>query len=450
MNPIVAIVGRPNVGKSTLFNWLAGKRRALTDEVAGVTRDRNYAEVTRGEKTFTLIDTGGFDYEVRQEISSLVRQQAQLAIEEADIIIFMADGKEGLNPTDEDIVRMLEIFEKPVFFVINKVEAKKDHDNVIDFYRLGIGKLYPLSAKHNLGMSEFVEELLAELATGALPVAESGELTKVAVLGRPNVGKSSLVNRMLGWNRVIVSEEPGTTRDAIDTALTWRGRRYLLVDTAGIRRKSRVSMRLEKYSIVEALKALDRSDVGVLLVDGLDGVTEQDAKIGNLIYEKGKGVILAVNKWDLVDKEGGHQRHYENEVRRGLTFLDFAPILFISAVTGRQTQRILPLARQITSRHRARVPTPEVNRILREAVRRHSPPRYRGRSVRLSYGTQVESSPPTFLIFTNFPHAIDTTYQRYLAHQLRAAFDFSGTPLRFLFRKKTAGRSQARLGRGGV
>ncbi len=366
----------------------------------------------------------------------MVREQTQLAIEEADLVVFVADGKEGLNPTDEDIVRMLQACERPFLFVINKVEAKRDHDNVVDFCRLGVEKFYPLSAKHNLGVSEFLQELAEQLATYTAPEVEMREGVKMAICGRPNVGKSSLVNRMLGWDRAIVSEEPGTTRDAIDTSFTWKGEHYLLIDTAGIRRKSRVSLRLEKYSIVEAIRAVERCDIGVLLIDGLEGVTEQDAKIGSIIYEKGKGVMVAVNKWDLVSKERGYRERYEHEVRRRLPFLDFASILFISAVTGRQTHRILPLAGQIASRHRLRIPTPRVNRALQEAYEHHRPARFRGKSVKFYYGTQVGIKPPTFAVFANYPEAIDASYRRYMAHQVRQAFDLSGTPVRFLFRKK--------------
>ncbi|MGZ3614484.1 MAG: ribosome biogenesis GTPase Der, partial [Thermodesulfobacteriota bacterium] len=330
MKPIVAIVGRPNVGKSTLFNRVSGGKKAIVWDEPGVTRDRNYSDVEWGESAFTLIDTGGFEPASKDRIFAQMREQCQLAMDEADIILFMMDGKEGLTPSDREIVDILRKLNKPVFYIVNKIDGPKHEERILEFYGLGMESIYSISAEHGYGVNGLMEEVIKTFPDLAEEKWDK-DATKVAVIGRPNVGKSSLINRLLGYKRVLVDEVPGTTRDAIDTRFEKDGRRYVLIDTAGIRRKSRISLRLEKYSIVEALRTIDRSDVALLLIDSKEGVTDQDARIGGFIHEKGKGCILIVNKWDLVEKDSQTIVRYEREVRENLKYLSYAPILFISA-----------------------------------------------------------------------------------------------------------------------
>ncbi len=435
MKPIIAIVGRPNVGKSTLFNRIAGGKKAIVWDEPGVTRDRNYADVEREEGAFTLIDTGGFEPVSKDRLFIQMREQCQLAMEEADVILFTMDGKEGLTPSDKEIANMLRKLNKPVFYIVNKIDGPKHEEKVLEFYGLGVETIYSISAEHGYGVNGLMEQVFKALPS--LPDEKwDKKVTKVAVVGRPNVGKSSLINRLLGYKRVLVDEAPGTTRDAVDTLLERDGRRYILVDTAGIRRKSRISLRLEKYSIVEALRTIDRSDVALLLLDSREGVTDQDTRIGGFVHEKGKGCILVVNKWDLVEKDSQTMVRYERDVRKSLKYLPYAPILFISALTGQRVSKILDAVDRVSDQARKRIPTSPLNKYFREWIEKFSAPIYKNRSVKLNYITQVSTTPPTFVIYTNKPEGIHFSYERYLLNQMRETFGFEGVPVRLLFRKK--------------
>ena len=435
MKPIVAIVGRPNVGKSTLFNRIAGGKKAIVWDEPGVTRDRNYSDVEWEESAFTLIDTGGFEPASKDRIFVQMREQCQLAMDEADVILFMMDGKEGLTPSDREIVDILRKLNKPVFYIVNKIDGPKHEEKALDFYGLGIEQIYSISAEHGYGANELMEEVTKALPNAAEEKSDE-EVTKVAVIGRPNVGKSSLINRLLGYKRVLVDEIPGTTRDSIDTFFERDGKRYALIDTAGIRRKSRISLRLEKYSIVEALRTIDRSDVALLLLDSREGVTDQDARIGGFIHEKGKGCILIVNKWDLVKKDSQTIVRYEEEVRANLKYLSYAPVLFISALTGQRVGKVLDVVDDVSAQTRKRIPTAQLNRYFGKWVEEFPPPLYRNRIVKMNYITQVSVSPPTFVIYTNIQGGVHFSYERYLMNKMREVFGFEGVSVRLLFRKK--------------
>jgi len=435
MKSILAIVGRPNVGKSTLFNQIAGGKKAIVYNEPGVTRDRNYADVIWEKSSFTLIDTGGFEPVSKDRIFVQMREQCQLAMEEADVVLFVMDGKEGLTPSDQEIADILRCLNKPVFYIVNKIDGHQHEERAYEFYKLGVGRIFTLSAEHRYGLNELMDEVM-EVLPGAIEAEEDGDATKVAMLGRPNVGKSSLINRILGYKRVIVDEAPGTTRDAIDTRFERDGKRYTLIDTAGIRRKSRISLRLEKYSIVEALRTIDRCHVALLLLDPKEGVTDQDARIGGFIHEKGKGCMIVVNKWDLVEKESQTMAKYEKEIYEDLKYLSYAPILFISALTGQRVKKVLDTIDRVAEEAGKRIPTSPLNKALEGWVKRFPPPSYRTRQVKLNYITQVSVAPPTFLIYTNFPEGIHFSYERYLLNQMRKAFGFTGVPIRLQFRKK--------------
>ena len=435
MKPIIAIVGRPNVGKSTLFNRIAGGKKAIVWDEPGVTRDRNYADVEREEKSFTLIDTGGFEPVSKDRIFVQMREQCQLAMDEADLILFIMDGKEGLTPSDTEISDILRRLNKPVFYIVNKIDGPKHEEKALEFYRLGMEPIYSISAEHGYGVNGLMDEVLKALP-GSTEKKWNRDVMRVAVLGRPNVGKSSLVNRLLGYKRVLVDEVPGTTRDAIDTLFEADGKRYALVDTAGIRRKSRISLRLEKYSIVEALRTIDRSDVALLLLDSKEGVTDQDARIGGFVHEKGKGCILVVNKWDLIEKDSQTMVRYEGEVREALKYLSYAPILFISALTGQRVKKVLEAVGHVSEQTKKRISTSPLNKYFGAWVEKFPPPLYKNRSVKMNYITQVSTAPPTFVIYTNIPEGIHFSYERYLLNQMREAFGFEGVPVRLLFRKK--------------
>ncbi|MGZ3604150.1 MAG: ribosome biogenesis GTPase Der [Thermodesulfobacteriota bacterium] len=435
MKPIVAIVGRPNVGKSTLFNRVSGGKKAIVWDEPGVTRDRNYSDVEWGESAFTLIDTGGFEPASKDRIFAQMREQCQLAMDEADVILFMMDGKEGLTPSDREIVDILRKLNKPVFYIVNKIDGPKHEERILEFYGLGMESIYSISAEHGYGVNGLMEEVIKTFPDLAEEKWDK-DATKVAVIGRPNVGKSSLINRLLGYKRVLVDEVPGTTRDAIDTRFEKDGRRYVLIDTAGIRRKSRISLRLEKYSIVEALRTIDRSDVALLLIDSKEGVTDQDARIGGFIHEKGKGCILIVNKWDLVEKDSQTIVRYEREVRENLKYLSYAPILFISALTGQRVGKVLDMVEDVSAQARKRIPTGQLNRYFGKWVEEFPPPLRRNRIVKMNYITQVSVSPPTFVIYTNIQGSVHFSYERYLTNKMREAFGFEGVSVRLLFRKK--------------
>jgi GTP-binding protein len=435
MKLVIAIVGRPNVGKSTLFNRIVRGKKAIVWNEPGVTRDRNYADVEWDENTFTLIDTGGFEPVSKDRIFIQMREQCELAIEEANAILFVMDGKEGLIPSDKEIADILRQQKKPVFYIVNKIDGPKDEEKVFEFYGLGVEPIHSISAEHRYGVDGLMDEVIKVLP-GSTEEKWDRDAAKVAVVGRPNVGKSSLINRLLGYKRVIVDEAPGTTRDAIDTLFERDGKRYVLIDTAGIRRKSRISLRLEKYSIVEALRTIDRSDVALLLLDSREGVTDQDARIGGFIHEKGKGCILVVNKWDLVEKDSQTMGQYETEVREDLKYLSYAPILFISALTGQRIKKVLDVIDHVAEQTKKRIFTSPLNKYFGDWIEKFPPGLYKNRRVKLNYITQVSTAPPTFVIYTNFPGGIHFSYERYLLNQMRETFGFEGVPIRLYFKKK--------------
>jgi len=433
--PIVAIVGCPNVGKSTLFNRLIGRRLAIVSEVPGTTRDRLYGDAEWKGVHFTLIDTGGFDPVSSDNLLQRVRAQAQIAVEEADVIIFVVDGKVGLTADDEEVARFLRRAAKPVILAVNKTESPTHRLQAVDFYRLGLGRPYPISAIHGMGTGDLLDAVV-RVFPPAEEEEERDEAIHIAIVGRPNVGKSSLLNRILGQERVIVSEEPGTTRDAIDTRIEMDGRPVVLIDTAGLRRRAKVQAGLERYSVIRALRAIDRSDVTLLLIEAPEGVTSQDAHIAEYIIEQGRSLVLVVNKWDLIEKDSRTMQEYTRWVYTRFPFLSYVPLLFISAKTGRRVDRVLPMALRVQEERLVRIPTGELNRLVREWLFQHTPPSKGGRRLKIFYATQAAIDPPTFVFFVNNPRLVDSDYSRYLENRLREVYSFMGTPLRFLFRPR--------------
>ena len=432
MKPIVAIVGRPNVGKSTLFNRLIGRRKAMVDDQPGVTRDRNYGTVERFEVPFILVDTGGFEPETSDRLLQQMREQSRLAIEEADVILFVMDGRDGLTPADREVAEMLRRVDKPVLFLVNKVDGDRQETGIGDFYTLGVDAIFAISAEHNRGIGDMVEELLAVLPQRG--GSDEEEVTKIAVVGRPNVGKSSLVNRLLGFERVVANPTPGTTRDSVDTYFTCNKKRYKLIDTAGIRRKGKTTAKIEKYSVMDALRSIERADVVLIVINAEEGVTEQDEKIAGYAYEAGRSCIFVVNKWDTLRKDNATIGTFVDKIRTEFKYLPFAPIVFVSAVTGQRIGKIMTEVDNVMAQFARRVTTAELNRVFSEATATHHAPLFQGRRVKFYFATQVGIKPPTFVIFTNRPEGIHFSYERYLANRLREAFGFSGTPLKLLFR----------------
>jgi GTP-binding protein len=433
MKPVVAIVGRPNVGKSTLFNRLYGRRKAIVDDMPGVTRDRNYADVDRFDVPFTLIDTGGFEPVSSDRLLQQMREQSRLAMEEADVILFVMDAREGLTPADREVVDMLRRVEKPVFYLANKVESEKQLADLGDFYTLGIDRIFPISAEHNRGVDDLMEEVIPAFPVTAV-AKEDDNVTRIAVVGRPNVGKSSLVNRLLGYERVVANPTAGTTRDSVDTLFNCNRKRYLLIDTAGIRRKGRISLQVETYSVVDALRSIERADVVLILLNAEEGVVEHDAKIAGYAYEAGKACIFVVNKWDTLKKDNSTTGIFVDRIRTEFKYLSFAPIVFVSALTGQRTGKIMAEVEKVMAQYCKRVSTSELNRVLKEAVEHHHPPLSGGKRVKFYYASQVGTKPPSFVFFTNSNAEMHFSYERYLANSLRQAFDFSGAPLRLMFR----------------
>ncbi|HEY6839168.1 MAG TPA: ribosome biogenesis GTPase Der [Geobacteraceae bacterium] len=433
MKPIVAIVGRPNVGKSTLFNRLVGRRKAMVDDMPGVTRDRNYGNVDRFDAPFILVDTGGFEPETNDRLLQQMREQSQLAMEEADVVLFVMDGKDGLTPADREVVEMLRRVDKPVFYVVNKVDGERQETGIGEFYALGVGNLFPISAEHNRGVGDLMDEVVRAFPVAATKV-EDEELTKVAVVGRPNVGKSSLVNRLLGFERVVANPTPGTTRDSIDTVFTCNRKRYLLIDTAGIRRKGKTTQKIEKYSVMDALRSIERADVVLIVINAEEGITEQDTKIAGYAYEAGRACIFVVNKWDVLQKDNSTIGVFVDKIRIEFKYLPFAPILFVSAKSGQRIGKIMAEVDTVMAQYDKRVSTAELNRAFKEATEKHHAPLFQGRRVKFYYATQVGTRPPTFVIFTNRPEGIHFSYERYIMNKLRESFDFSGTPIRLFFK----------------
>ena len=433
--PIVAIVGRPNVGKSTLFNVLAGDKIAIVKDTPGVTRDRIYADVTWLDKNFTLIDTGGIEPESKDIILSQMRDQAQIAIDTADVIIFLVDVKQGLVDSDAKVADMLRRSKKPVVLVVNKVDSfEKYMADVYEFYNLGIGEPFAISSVNKLGLGDMLDEVSKYFPD--YDETEEEELPKVAIVGKPNVGKSSLINKLLGEDRLIVSNIAGTTRDAVDTKVTFKDKEYVLIDTAGVRRKNKIHDDLEHYMIVRTVGAVERADVVVLVIDATEGVTEQDAKIAGIAHDRGKAVIVAVNKWDALEKDDKTIYRFTEKVRDTLSFMQYAEIIFISALTGQRLPKLFETIDAVYENHAMRVATGVLNEIMSEAVAMQQPPNDKGKILRLYYITQVGVKPPTFVIFVNDKELMHFSYTRYIENQIRKTFGFVGTPLKFIIRER--------------
>lgn len=433
---LVAIVGRPNVGKSTLFNRLTSARTAIVEKMPGITRDRLYGLVEWSGRQFTIIDTGGVTFERENLLSEQVRRQAEVAIEEATVILLILDAREGLTPLDGEIASFLRRSGKPIIPVVNKVDTPEDHYYLYSFYSLGLGEPRPVSSAHGRGIGDLLDNIYSALPEQEDPLYPPDTI-KVAVMGRPNVGKSSLVNTLLGEERVIVSEQPGTTREAVDSRFQYKNRNYILIDTAGVRKKSQVKEKVEYYSVLRSLGAADRSDLALLLLDGAEGVTEQDIKLAGYIDGAGKGLILVVNKWDLVDTKEESRRQLEKDIRHKIAFAGYAPITFISALTGRRVERLFPLINRIWEEQRRRLPTSWLNQLVADAVLMTPPPTVKGRRLKIYYATQPKISPPTFVLFVNDPRLMHFSYLRYLENRLRESFEYFGTPIRFIINKRS-------------
>ncbi len=438
---IVALVGRPNVGKSTLFNALVGQPKALVEDLPGLTRDRNYGKCTIDDKSFWVVDTGGFEPDSSDEILSQMRSQTMLAIKEADVIVFIGDGKAGLHPSDYDIVRMLQQSQKTVLYVVNKIDSEKWEAFAFDFYSLGVDNFFALSAKTRYGFDEFLDALVSEISGDELTThfeTEKGDFPRVAIVGRPNVGKSTLINLLAGEERVLAHPVPGTTRDSVDIVIKRDGKGYLFIDTAGIRRRSRVSDTVEKYSVMKTFQSILRCDVAILLLDAAELVTEQDARIAGYAFNHGKGVIIAINKWDSIPKNQNTADVCIAMVKKELKYLDYAPVITISGLKGTRVPRLFPLIDEIVEAYRKRVSTGELNRFLREVVDVTPPGMYRKtKRIKIYYATQTDISPPTIVLFCNYPEAIHFSYRRFLTNQIRERFEFRASPLRLLFHKRT-------------
>ena len=434
--PIVAIVGRPNVGKSTLFNALAGERLSIVKDTPGVTRDRLYAEVSWLDHNFTLIDTGGIEPDSSDIILSQMREQAQIAMDTADVIIFMTDVRQGLVDADSKVADMLRKSTKPVVLAVNKVDNfTAQAMDVYEFYNLGIGEPYAVSAEGKQGIGELLDAVIAHFPD-RLGSEDDDDIPRIAIVGKPNVGKSSIVNRLLGENRVIVSDIAGTTRDSIDTRVTRNGREYILVDTAGLRRKSKVKEAIEKYSIIRTVTAVEKADLVVIVIDAQEGVTEQDAKIAGIAHDQGKGIIVAVNKWDAIEKDDKTVGNFTEKIRSTLSFMPYAEIIFISAKTGQRLPKLFETADVVLENRMQRIATGILNEILSEAVALQQPPSDKGKRLKIFYMTQVAVGPPTFVLFVNNKKLMHFSYVRYLENRIRDAFGFRGTSLRFLIREK--------------
>lgn len=434
--PIVAIVGRPNVGKSTLFNALAGEMISIVKDTPGVTRDRIYAEITWLDRNFTLIDTGGIEPDSKDIILSQMREQAQIAIDTADVIIFLTDVRQGLVDSDSKVADMLRRSKKPVVLAVNKVDSfQKFMGDVYEFYNLGIGDPVPVSAASRLGIGDLLDEVTKHFPEHA-GEEEENERPRIAIVGKPNVGKSSIINKLQGNNRVIVSDIAGTTRDAIDTPVKYNGKEYVFIDTAGLRRKNKIKEDLERYSIIRTVTAVERADVVLLVIDATEGVTEQDAKIAGIAHERGKGIIIVVNKWDAIEKNDRTMREYERKVRDVLSYMPYAKMIFVSAATGQRLNKLYDMIDMVIENQTLRIATGVLNEIMMEAVAMQQPPSDKGKRLKLYYITQVSVKPPTFVIFVNDKELMHFSYTRYLENKIREAFGFRGTSLKFFIRER--------------
>lgn len=434
--PVIAIVGRPNVGKSTIFNRIIGDRLAIVEDKPGVTRDRIYGTGEWNGRKFSVIDTGGIETGEDDGILRLVRMQAELAIEEADTIIFMVDAKSGVTNADEEVSQMLYRSGKPVVLAVNKVDNLQRMDDIYEFYALGFGDPVAISGSHGTGIGDLLDAALAKLPLGEEEEYDD-DVIKVALIGRPNVGKSSLVNAILGEERVIVSDVAGTTRDAIDTPFERDGQRYVLIDTAGMRKRGKVYETTEKYSVMRAMKAIERADVALIVLNGEEGIIEQDKHIAGYAHENGKASVFVVNKWDAVEKDDKTMQRFTNAIREQFLFMTYAPIVFLSAKTGSRLSKLLPVVNRVAEQHAMRIPTHLLNEVVADAVAVTPPPTDKGRRLRVNYATQVSVKPPTIVVFVNEPELMHFSYERYLENKIRAAFDFEGTPLRLFARRKS-------------
>ncbi len=434
--PILAIVGRPNVGKSTLFNTLAGEKISIVEDYPGVTRDRIYADVTWLNQSYSLIDTGGIEMDAKDHMLKHMREQAEIAIDTADVILFIVDVRQGLTDADAKVADMLRRSGKPIVLVVNKVDNfDKYMADVYEFYNLGIGDPHPISATSKLGIGDMLDSISEWIAVENME-KEEDDRPKVAIVGRPNAGKSSLINKLLGEERVIVSNIAGTTRDAIDTEITHNGQDYVFIDTAGLRRKSKIKEAIERYSIIRTVAAIERSDVVILMIDAVEGVTEQDAKIAGIAHDRGRGLIIAVNKWDAIEKNNDTVKEYTKKIHDILSFVPYAEILFISALTGQRVNKVFERLDTVLQNHAMRIQTGVLNEILAEAVAMQQPPSDKGKRLKLFYITQVSTKPPTFVLFVNKKELMHFSYQRYIENRIRETFGFVGTPIRIFIRER--------------
>ena len=435
--PIVAIVGRPNVGKSTLFNIFANSRISIVEDTPGVTRDRLYADTEWLDNEFMMVDTGGIEIMNTDKIAVYIRQQAQIAIAEADVILFVCDARAGITHEDAEVAKMLRQSKKPIVLAINKADSPKQEMEIFEFYNLGIGEPIPVSAANHLGLGDLLDAVVEKFPeTSAYGEDGNEDEIKVALIGRPNVGKSSIFNTLVGEERSIVSDVAGTTRDAIDTPVIREGQKFLFIDTAGMRRKARIDEPIEKYSIIRSLRAVDRSDVVLMVIDAIDGVTEQDKKIAGYAHEAGKGIVLVVNKWDLYDKDNTSTLRYTENLRRELVFMQYAPVVFVSAMTKQRIHRLPEVIHYVAEQNAMRISTSVLNQVVEDAIAINPPPTEKGQRLKILYATQVKIKPPTFVIFVNEPEIMHFSYQRYLENKLREAFGFEGTPLQMIIRGK--------------
>ncbi len=438
MKPIVAIVGRPNVGKSTLFNNLVGDRIAIVDDMPGVTRDRLYRETEWNGVEFVVVDTGGLEPRNNEFMMTKIKEQAEVAMNEADVILFVVDGKSGVNPLDEEIAYILRKKQKPIILCVNKIDNfLQQQDDVYDFWGLGFEHLIPVSGAHKVNLGDMLDMITEMIEKIDLPEEEE-DVLKLAIIGKPNAGKSSLVNRLSGEERTIVSDIAGTTRDAIDTIVEYKDNKYMIIDTAGIRRKSKVEESLEYYSVLRAIKTIKRADVCILMLDGKEGLTEQDKRIAGIAAEELKPIVVVVNKWDLVDKNKVSMKSMKEELYGELPFLSYAPIEFVSALTGQRTTKILEISDKIYEEYTKRISTGILNTVLKDAVLMNNPPTRKGRVVKINYATQVSTAPPKFVLFCNYPELIHFSYARYIENKFREAFGFDGSPILINFEKKNA------------
>ncbi len=435
--PQVAIIGRANVGKSTLFNRITRTRSAIVNNTSGVTRDRMYSRVETFDKPFVLIDTGGIDVDSQDEIEVQIKEQALFALESSSIILFMVDGKEGLQPQDHEVIQLLRKSEKDFFLVVNKLDRNDFEDGFLEFTQLGVERTFAISAEHGNGVVSLMETVV-DLLSEFTELDEAEESVRVAIIGKPNAGKSSLINKILNKKRCIVSPIPGTTRDAVDSPLISEGKHYILIDTAGIRKKGKTRQLLDKFSVIMALKAMERADVVVLLLDAKTGVTDQDATIAGYAYERGRACLIVANKWDLIENKEEHYSFLLDQIKNRLKFLDFAPILTISSKTGQGIHKLFPKIQEVYKEYSRQVPTGQLNSCFERAVRKNPMSLFRGKFLKLYYTTQVKNRPPTFRCFVNYPKGIHFSYQRYLANTLRKTFGFTGTPVRLIFSPRSS------------